>query len=259
MEVDNNNLFRLKSEDKFLDYVEKQFLAAVGERPFYRLWAMPSPINGLELRNRQPEVVKLLRNPPKFRDAGWDVTPASEFGTAPIGIVCERTDYHHLRLLWNGHVEFWTPADDDPFHWDESFGTQKPYRFLFPLAIIEAAGCFVELAREVCRIADHHGDVRFGLGLYRISGQKLLPHAPEAMGYRLARSGVGHDVQRFENANLIVGPVTSPADDLPGAVAWQLVSQVYSRFGYSDAEIPFFDGQHRCTLDERPQGGTGGS
>jgi hypothetical protein len=259
MEVDDTTLFRLKGEDRFLDYVKKQFLAAVGDKPYYRLLATPLPINGFALRNRQADLAKLFRNPPRFRSSGWDVTPVSEFRTTSIGMVCERTDFHHLRLLWNGHIEFWTPADDDSFHWLESFGNQRPYRFLLPLAIIEPAGCFVELAREVCRIADHHGDVRFGLGLYHISGQKLLPYAPEAMGYRLALSGVGpHVVQPFDDENLIVGSVTSPADDLPGTVAWKLVSQVYYRFGYSDAEIPFFDGQHRWTLDERPQVGTGG-
>jgi hypothetical protein len=44
---------------------------------------------------------------------------------------------------------------------------------------------------------------------------------------------------------------------LPDAVAWHLISQVYYRFGYTDEEIPFFDAQRVCTLDERPKEGAG--
>lgn len=52
----------------------------------------------------------------------------------------------------------------------------------------------------------------------------------------------------FSAEHLRVPPVTAGANNLPGTVAWQLVREIYYRFGYSDEHIPFFDEEHHCTL-----------
>lgn len=258
MEVDDSNLLHLQTPERFVSHMEQQFLAKVGDTPYYRLWVMPIPVNQLNLRARRTDLVQLLHKPPKLRDSGWDVTPVGDFQHTAIGMICDRTDFRHLRLLWNGHLEFWTRADDMGFHWDE-FNSQPPYRLLFPYAIIEAAACFVRLMSQVCHLADYHGQFHFGLGLYGIKGQFLLPGAPDTFGYMRKRSEMGESYgpQPFASQRLIVGPVDAEADDLPNAVAWRLASQVYYRFGYADDQIPFFDAEHRCVLGSEHDGTEG--
>ena len=257
MEIDEGNLFALQSEEVFLRHQEQQFLAEVGNTPYYRLWATPFPVNQLNLRDRATELIRVLRSPPKLREGGWDVTPVGDFRQTAIGLVCERTDFRHLRLLWNGHLEFWTRADDTAFHWDES-NSRPPYRLLFPYAIIEAAACFVRLAAQIYHIDEYHEQLRCGLGLYGIEGQFLLPGAPDTFGYMMDRSHIGqpYGPQPFGSRRLIVSPVDAQADDLPNAVAWHLVSQLYYRFGYADDQIPLFDAQHQCTLGDGQPGQT---
>jgi hypothetical protein len=251
MEIDEGNLFTLQSNDVFLRHQERQFLSEVGETPYYRLWATPIRVNQLNLRDRRMDMVQLLRSPPKLRGSGWDVTPIGNFRAAAIGLLCGRTDFHHLRLLWNGHLEFWTRADEVDFHWEE-FNAKPPYRLLFPYAIIEAAECFVRLTSQMCQIAEYHGQLRFGLGLYHIEGQFLLPGEPDTFSSMRAW-GMGaqpHGPQPFDSKHLIVAPIHVQAGDLPDTVGWRLVSQVYYRFGYTDDQIPLFDADHRCVLGQ---------
>lgn len=255
MEIDEGNLFTLQSEEAFLRHQEQQFLTAIGDHPYYRLWTTPIPINQIDLRGQRMDLVRLLRNPPSLRRSGWDVTPVGDFQQTAIGLICDRIDFRHLRTLWNGHVEHWTQVDDVSFHWEES-NAPPPHRLLFPYAIIEPIECFAHLVREICRLANYHGDIRFGLGLYNIRGQCLLPGNPGTFGYMFARSDVGrpHGLQPFNDQHLIANPVTKHADELPNEVAWHLASQVYYRFGYADDQIPLFDDGHRCTLGDE-QGG----
>jgi len=197
------------------------------------------------------------QNPPRLREHGWDVTPIGDFRQTAIGLVCDRLDFRHLRLSWNGHLEFWTQADDESFHWDEAFQVNPPWHILFPYAIIESAESFTRLAREVFRVADYHGELRFCLGLYNIRGQYLLPGTPNTLDYMLSRGQIGRPggLQPFTGQHLLVNPVTTQTEELPNAVAWGLTSQVYYGFAYTDDQIPLFDAEHRCALGQNPMGG----
>ena len=106
------------------------------------------------------------------------------------------------------------------------------------------------LMQEICRVADHTGEVRFGLGFYNIKGMHLAPHAAGTWSYMRARSDVGqpYGPQRFEDEHLIAPSVTARVDALPGDLHWRLVSEVYYRFGYTDEHVPFFDQDHRFML-----------
>ncbi len=162
----------------------------------------------------------------------------------------ETTDYHYLELLWNGHIEFRTSADDDFFHWDQATEKQRTLDDLYPYAIVEPAPNLVMLTQEICRIVGYSGQMRFGLGLYNIRGKVLVPGPPESLGYRRERHFIqtGHTSNDFSEHHLRIPPVTTAISDLPGTIAWQLVREVYYRFGYPDEAIPFFDEQHQCTL-----------
>lgn len=249
MPVDEGNLFQLQTPEAFLQHVDRQFLAIIDSRPYYRLWATPMPVNQLDLHGRKADLMGILRTPPKLRDDGWDITPVGDFRQTAAGLVCDRVDFRHLRLLWNGHLEFWTAVDNASFHWDE-FNAEPPYRLLFPYAIIESAECFVRLVGGICGTAGYQGEVTFGLGLYNIQGQYLLPGAPETFGYARRRAEIDqpHGPQPFPGQNLLAAPITARADDPARTVTWRLVSSVYYGFGYADDEVPFFDARNHCIL-----------
>ena len=251
IQVDEGNLLQLQTLEMFLRHMEQQFLVATENDPYYRIWATPIPINKLDIQSRRGELLPILRKPEKLRHAGWDVTPVGDFRPSPVGLVCDRTDYNHLRLLWNGHIEFWTRVDDISSEVVE-LHVQPPYPLLHPCAIIEPVECFARLVHKVCQVADYHGEIRFGLGIYSIKGQCLLPGSPGTLGYEFAEHDIGRPdgPQPFNSERLLARPVTLGADDLPNAVAWKLASQVYCRFDYEDDEIPFFDAGHRCEVGQ---------
>jgi hypothetical protein len=243
-----------------LEYVEHQFLAAIGDRPYYRLTATPIPVNRLNLRERRLEWVSLLRQPPTLRRSGWDVTPVGDFQRTAIGLICTREDFRHLRLLWNGHVEFWTAVDDISFYWDEQHVKADKHVFLFPYAIIEPPVVFALLASKLCDAGQYRGQVRFGLGLYNIRDKYLAPYAPQSFAYGEAKMWMNQPggPQPYGSDHLCVAPVTVQTTDLPDEVAWNLVKQVYYRFGYADEHVPLFDAEHHCVLGQKQaQGGAG--
>lgn len=257
MEIDEGNLLQVQTPQAFCHHAEQQFLSAIGETPYYRLCATPIPADSLNLRDRRMELIRVLRNPPKFRQSGWDVTSVGEFQQTPLGLIGTRIDFRHLRLLWNGHLEFWTRADDSAFGWDDALTRQPTHAFLFPYAIIESAACFVRLVHEVCRVAEYDGELQFALGLHNIQGRYLAPGAPGTFGYARARNEAGRPggPQPFASQHLRGGPVAVQVGNLPNAVAWRLVLAVYYSFGYANDQIPLFDEVHRCAMvsDQNPE------
>jgi hypothetical protein len=255
-EINEDNLLQLQSDDVFLQHIEERFQSTVVTQPFYRLWACPLPVNRINLRDHRTVLLELLRNPPHLRPHGWDLTPITTIHQTSIGLATEATNFHHLELLWNGYLEFRTSADDDYFHWNQATLRQRTLDDMYPYAIVEPVPNLILLTQEICRIAGYSEQIRFGLGLYNIRGKFLVPGPPESFGYRRHRHLIqaGHTSQAFSDEHLRVPPVIIRADTLPGMVAWQLVREVYYRFGYLDEAVPFFDEQHQYTLGRRGSG-----
>lgn len=249
-EISEDNLFQLQSDDIFLQHMEKRFQSIVGTQPFYRLWACPLPVNQFQLREHRDRLIELLTNPPQLRPHGWGLTPITTIRQTSIGLATEATTVQHLELLWNGYFEFRTSTDDDSFHWDQATLKQRTLDDMYPYAVVEPVSNLTLLTQEICRIAQYSGQIRFGLGLYNIRGKVLVPGPPESLGYRMQRHLIqaGQVSEAFSDEHLRVPPVTIAASDLPGTIAWQLVREIYYRFGYPDEAIPFFDEQHQCTL-----------
>ena len=246
LEVDEAHLLRLETAEAFLEHVERRFMAATGDRPFYRLFACPVPVNGLNLNDHIAALRDLLANPPALRAHGWDLKPLGVVRVTAVGLEGGDDSYHDLRVFRNGYLEFRTPADDESFYWAQS-GSPKPVN---PHAIIEPAACFALLAKEVCRMVEYDGVFRFGLGLHNVKGMYLLPYAPNAVGYSIRGYHIGqaHGPQPLDDEHLTAPEFDVRASDLPGSVAWRLISDVYYRFGYTDEQIPFFGDNHECTL-----------
>ena len=261
-EVTEGNAFELQTPEAFRRFVDDQFERATADKGYYRLTATPLPVNQVNLRNQGQQILGLLERPPELRPHGWDM--ATYFGhetqIAAIGVMRNDTRYKHLRVLWNGHTEFWTEVDGNFFRLDGDGpgGEEREHRFLNPFPISEPVENFILFVREICRLANFEGEIEFQLGFYRIKGLYLAPGHPQSHFYMWGRADAGrpHGPQPFADDNLVVSPVRVRVPDLPDQVTWRLVSQVYQRFGFPlDEQVPFFDKERCFTLGQTQQQG----
>ncbi len=250
--VDEAGLLQLRTPEALLKHIEAKLKDAIGNRPYYRVFACPDHPEQVNLQDKVPAARALLNRPPAVRPhgGGWDLTPYEDVRVTQTGLMGGQGDGTFLRLLWNGYLEFRIPADDEIFHWGEIRNANPITNMLYPYAVIEPAACFALLARDVCHLAAYTGTVKFGLSLYNIKGMYLLPYGPTSFGYMMARSrlNASYGPKPFPENHIKTPLATARADDLPGSVAWNLVSQVYYAFGYEDKEIPFFSDAHEVVL-----------
>jgi hypothetical protein len=259
-DINEDNAFQVQTVEAFHRFVDQQFVQATGGKPYYRLSATPLPINRISLQSHARQILALLERPPELRPHGWDMNVGfgHEARITSVGVVRNGMAYKHLRVLWNGHTEFWTEVDEFFFRFSEVPGGQVERKFLYPYAISEPVENFMLFVREICHLASFDGQVEFRLGFHRIHGFFLAPGHPQSRVYMWARadSGRPYGAQAFAEENLIVPPECIRVPDLPDQVTWRLVSQVYQRFGYPlDEQVPFFDAQHRFTLGQPQQQG----
>ncbi len=247
IELTDTTLFNITDNTRFQNYCDERFLEAIQNRPYYRLTATPLPLNSLHLQPHETALQALLQNPPQLRQTGWDVTPIERFSYTDVGFICRDITFHHLRLLWNGHLEFWTAADDDSFRWGEVDVRGESLHFLYPYAFIEPVENFILLMQRICEIISHTGQIEFHLSLYNIRGTYLTPGTPGTSGY-LHRQSLLPRIYRdqpYDDHHLRVTPVVKAAPELPNEVSWTLSRQVYRRFGLPEDSIPFFGPDHR--------------
>ncbi len=252
-EITEGNVFDLTTSEAFRRFADDQFEHATEGKPYYRLTATPLPVNQVNLRSKHREIYSLMKNPPALRSGGWDL--ADRFGqdtrVTSLGVVRTDIGYKHLRVLWNGHIEFWTEVENGFFRFSEVPGGHVEHRFLYPYAISEPIENFIRFAKEMCGLASFEGNVEFRLGFYRIQGFYLAPGHPESQGYMWGRSDSGrpHGIQPYQDENLLAPPVGVDVAELPDQVSWRLVSHVYQRFGNPlDEHVPFFDQDHHFAL-----------
>ena len=246
-QVEGTKLLELTTTEAFLDHMDRLLATEVGDRPCYRLFACPLPVNQADLGSQVPALRKLVENPPVLRRHGWGLKPYADVRVTDLGVQAAASARDQLRVLRNGCVEYRAAADGESFHWAQT-ADPKPVN---PAAIVEPAATFPLLVKDVCGLAGHQGSVRFQIELRNIKGIYLLPYALEAVGYRRAtyRMGQSGGPQPFPDDHLKPPPVEVAVSDLPGDVAWRLVSQVYYRFGYTEEhQVPYFDEEGNCTL-----------
>lgn len=256
-DVDERGLLGVQSPEGFAHHAERLFRSKVADRPYFRITATPLPPNSLDLREHREKLYRLLSDPPKYRDHGFDVGARydPDIRQTAWGLERPQYEYKHLRLFWNGHLEFWNPADDDWISWYEAQGLPVAERPFAPLSLIESTASFVLLAKAIAEVGGFGGEVAFQVALHRVKGRRLLPFAPNTYGHMFAaRDLAGQDefgVFRDEDAH--VGPIRERVANLPGTVAFRLISEIYYQLGYERRQIPFFDEAGRYTNDLKPE------
>ncbi len=256
-EVDQQQLLQLASQEALAHHSERIFLQTVGDRPYFRLTATPPNPGSRNLRPQRETLMELLADPPAYRRNGFDVgihAVGEHLRQTPMGLQTEMIEYKHLRLLWNGHLEFWTPANDELISLGLDQRLPVEDRSLEPLVLIEATASFVRLARAVWEIAGVAGESEFRLFLHRVRNRRIPPYADNTYG-RLSSTPAllaNPTIGAFQQDDVRVGPVLEGIENLPGAVAFRLIADVYYCLGYSREHIPYFTDDDRFIYDVPP-------
>jgi hypothetical protein len=261
-EVDERGLLQLQTPEAFAEHTNRLFRAEVGDRPYLRVTATPLPVAGRDIREHREAIARLMSSPPQYRPHGFGLRMgvADEgLRQTAAGLRRPRIDFYHLRLLWNGHLEYWSAADSDVLTWGMDQNTPPAERSFNPLVIIESTATFIRLAREVWTMAGIAGEAEFHLMLKGVRGRKIPPYADNTYGRLFGIHGLGDDtIGTFQDADLHIGPVREQIGALPGTVAFRLVSEVYYRLGYQREHIPYFDEQNRFMYDVEAERGVQG-
>ncbi len=259
-DVTEQGLLQLRSDESFAPHAERAFKREVGKRPFFRLTATPLPVHGRNISEHREALRALLKNPPDERRNGFGVGLHDlqvQTRERASGLFHSDIDAHHLRLYWNGHLEFWNAADDEWICWSEAPNLPIEQRPFHALSLIESTACFVRLSRRICQEVGFAGDVRFRFELYQVRNRRLLPHAPGKVDYMFhqatARRVAESETGVITDTDLKVLPITASADDLTGTVAFKLISQVYCRLGFERKHIPYFTDQDEFIYAGEPE------
>lgn len=265
-EVNEHQLLQLETPQALAHHTEQVFLESVGERPYLRLTATPIPPTGGDIRNHRDELVQLLSNPPAYRRSGFDVGIRRlhpDVQQSDVGLATSMLDYKHLRLLWNGHLEFWHPADSDWLSWAMEQNQPAATRPFNPLVLSESTASFIRLAQAIWTVAEINGEADFRLSLHRVRGRRLPPYGNNTYGRLSGTPAMLADehIGAFQEDDMRIGPVRERIENLTGTVAFRLISELYHRLGYGREEIPYFTDDDRFIYDARledPQAEVGG-
>jgi hypothetical protein len=238
VEYDIAEILETRDIEIFLRMMQEAFETAIGGERFFRITATPAALGEVSANLDQPSLRKLLEEPPSpnSRWAGWDVKPLPPLKRNALGFENERTDFHHLKFIKNGHLEFWT-AIDESFCWQQSEEEFKKHPRLYPYAVVEHPVSFVRLYRALANLLKVECDVLFQMQYLNVRGAILLPFAPESVGFMSPM----HPVKPLGRDRLLFERKKFPHDFDPDPCALDLISDLYYEFGYGREHIPFFD------------------
>ena len=235
MESDISEIMELRDTNQFLKLMQSEFEDRIDAAPFFRITATPSNLGEVVAPLNDRSLFQMLENPPG-RDQGWTVRPLPPLRRNALGFENDRIDFHHLKFIRNGHLEFWT-AIDRSFAWQQDEASFKQHPRLYPYPVVEHPLSFCRLYKKLVSHLNIRSDVIFQMQYVNIKGVILLPYRPESIGFM-------HPLQPIKPAerNRLVFPKHFVRYDFdPDLVAMELLEELYAEFGYSREHIPFFD------------------
>jgi hypothetical protein len=245
MQYDIAELLEVKDTGQFLKYMQDEFEGRIGPLRFFRISATPGVLGRVSAALDDSKLLELLQNPPNphARFAGWDAKPLPPLRRSALGLENERVDFHHMKFVKNGHLEFWTEIDES-FCWQQDRKEMKEHPRLYPYAVVEHPVSFCRLYRA---LADHLGvdcDVVFQMQYWNIQGAYMLPYHPESIGF----AAPVERIRPLERQRLLFQAKRFPATFDPDPSALEVIKDLYYEFGYGREHIPFFDAEGHCRL-----------
>lgn len=242
MEYDIAEVLEIRDLSKFLGVMQETFEAQIGSQRTFRITGTPVDLGEVEADLGNHELQDLLEAPPG-RQGGWNVSPLRPLRRSSLGFETERPDFHHLKFIKNGHLEFWT-AIDDHFSWRQKAADQKVNPLLYPYPVVEYPVSFLRLYRQVADLLEIKSDCTFQMEYVNVQGAILRPYQPESIGYDHTVEGI-----RPLAKNRLVFPKNKfPSGFDPDPAAFELIKDLYFEFGYGMEQIPFFDSNRHCRL-----------
>lgn len=245
VEYDIAEILEITKSEHLLKVMQDLFEEKVGERPFFRITATPECLGTISADLEDNRLQKLLENPPNphGRWAGWDARPLPPLKRNALGFENPRTNFHHMKFIKNGHLEFWTEVDES-FCWQQSTEERKVHPRLYPYAVVEHPVSFVRLYRALADLLGIACDITFQLQFLNIKGAILFPYRPESIGFMFPKE----PVKPLDRNRLVFQPKKSHKEFDPDPAALGMIKDLYHEFGYSREHIPFFDESGHCEL-----------
>jgi len=245
LEYDIAEILEVRDVTRFMKMMQELFETEIGTKRFFRITGTPANLGQISANLDRKELRKLLAEPPNphSRFSGWDVKPLRPLRRTALGFENERIDFHHMKFIKNGHLEFWT-AIDDSFCWNQDPKEFVEHPRLYPYAVVEHPVSFLRLYRALADLLGHEGDVVFQMQYLNIQGAVLRPYQPESIGYMRPMESI----KPLERKRLVFEPKKFPGNFDPDPRALELIKDLYYEFGYSREQIPFFDENDQCKL-----------
>lgn len=242
-------MLREADPDRIRRELDERFRKAIGDAPVYRLSLMPVPVpTDLPLYERYDELAALVKQPPRVRSGGWDLTPTESPQNQELGVGAD--DHYHgggLQILFNAAVEYWARTDTDTFQWAYSdIKAPRPF-YLDPMAIIEPIVCLMELGHAVCELVPAIKEVKVTAEFWNCDGAKLIKYPPGTHGHRIALHHAGSGDDPFDSIGTLasdrvcIPPRQLAVEELTDQSARLVVVDVYRLFGHTEIETPQFD------------------
>ncbi len=242
MEYDIAEVLEIRDLSKFLKLMQESFESQIGLQRTFRVTGTPVDLGEVEADLDNRELQDLLEDPPG-RQGGWNSKPLRPLRRNSLGFETDRPDFHHLKFIKNGHLEFWT-AIDEHFSWRQKPEEHKTNPLLYPYAVVEYPVSFLRLYRQVVDLLNIKSDCTFQMEYLNVQGAILRPYQPESIGYDHSVEGI----RPLERTRLIFPKKSFPSKFDPDPTALELIKDLYYEFGYDRSHIPFFDSNGRCKL-----------
>lgn len=245
MKYDIADILEVRDVSQLLGIMQDQFEGRIGSQRFFRITGTPVSVEKVRAPLDNNQLAELLENPPNpnGRWAGWDVKPLPPLKRTPLGFENDRIDFHHLKFIKNGHLEFWT-AIDQSFCWQQDIEAFMKHPRFYPYAVVEHPVSFVRLYRKVVDLLGIEGQVVFQMEYLNVLGCILLPYQPESIGFQHPLE----PVKPLEDERLVFERRSYPKDFDPDPVSLEIIKDLYYAFGYLQKHIPFFDDSGHCRL-----------
>ncbi len=245
MKYDIAEVLETREASELRKMMQEDFEQRIGQERSFRITATPADLGEVSADLDDNRLIKILLQPPNphGRQGGWDAKPLPPLQRTSWGFENERIDFHHMKFIKNGHLEFWTGIDKY-FCWQQDVQEMKERPRLYPYPVVEHPLSFVRLYRAVVDFLNIESDITFQMEYLNIQGAILLPYQPESIAFMVPMEPIkplGRNLLLFE-------PKRFQRNFDPDPTALDIIKDVYYEFGYGREQIPFFDQSGHSTL-----------
>jgi hypothetical protein len=232
-ELDEAEWWEITNPKDLSSKLRRDFTNTIGNNRFFRLVAIPKVLEDRAAKLVDAGVQQLLRDS-IGRRSGWTTRALPPLRRTPSGIETEKVDYHHVRLLNNGALEFSTAIDQE-FCWQQPVESMEKHPRLYPYPVVEFPVSFCREYFQLTNLLGITSEITFEMEYRNIEGAILLPYRPESLGFAMLMD----PVNPWNKTNLILRPHAAANPFVPEEVAFSMVLDLYHSFGYEERHIPF--------------------